>query len=177
MVGDRGWDALGLKPSRDGWLSEDPELTDRLVRESPLGMASLGVWLKRDLRSAKVWALWAFAAGAIALGLLWRDKPAVALGVAVAGFYLWLLWPMVRMFGWGRLQTGIVRAVEAHPAPGQATVLLEGSSTRVGMKENVAQTALTRLGRFEVLFFEEKDPRAWAFEVAFRPLPAGAPKS
>jgi hypothetical protein len=54
--------------------------------------------------------------------------------------------------------------------PGSAFALLEGDPTRVAMNRKCAQSALEHLGRFEVLFFEEKNPKAWALEIGFRPL-------
>lgn len=169
MVADRGWDALGLKPSRDGWLSEDPELIDRLVKDGRLGSGSLAFWLKRDVRAPKVWAIWSVAGVALTLGVLWRDLPAFGFGVIAAVLYLRNFFSFVSAWGRGNLAQRTVYALEPHRAPGYVHALVEGEPVRVAMKENVAQTALMRLGRFEVLFFQEDN-----LELAFRPLQVNA---
>lgn len=174
-MGELDWGKLGLKSSRDGWLSEDPELIDQLTIRGGMGWGrSLGFWLARDARSLKIWGMWAVAGFALALGAWWRDLPTLGLGVIFSGFYCRNLYSMVAMWGRGKLQRGIVRALEPHPAPGSSIALLEGQPTRVAMKEHLAQTALMRLGRFEVLFFEEPNPKACALELAFRPAQLSA---
>lgn len=183
MVADRGWEALGLKPSTLGWLSDDAPFLDRVTLEGPLGFGtSLAFCLGRDVREPKVWWWWAAAALGLGFGAIWRDLPTFGVGAMFAGLYARAVYSLASMFGNRRLQTGIVRALVPHPIPGTVFALLEGDPTRVAMKENVAQTALMRLGRFEVLFFEEKNPKVWACELGFRPLqvsaaPTDAPRS
>ena len=69
--------------------------------------------------------------------------------------------------------TGIVRALAPHPNPDTVFALLEGGPTRVAMKKTTAMAATVRPGRFEAPFFEEKKPKAWAYELGFRPLEVG----
>lgn len=168
MVSDPAWHALGLQVGKDGWISEDPELIDRLITGVFSRSDSAAFWLSRDLRSPKIWAIWGGAVLALGLGVLWRDPVALVAGLLVCGFYVRSVGSMISLWSSGRLQRGIVRTLEPHPLSGFASAVLEGDPTRVVMKRETAQLAREKLGNFEVLFFEEKKPNSFALELAFR---------
>ncbi len=170
MVALFNWDSLGLKPSNHGWLSEDPSLLNHLVLKGSLGSGSLAFWLRRDARSPKMWGLWGLCFLCFFLAVLWRDLAPLVVGWLLAFMLLRNLYSMVSMWGTGKLRSGIVHAVEPHPLAGHVIALLEGQSTRVAMKKVSADAALAHLGRFEVLYFEETNPKALALELGFRRL-------
>lgn len=173
---DASWLEFGLKPSADGWLSSDVELLNRLTRDGSLGRGAWLFWLKRDARSLRTWAIWSACIASLGFGVFWRDPAGIVIGLVVAAFYLRLLSGMATMWGGGRLMTGVVRALEPHPMASVVTALLEDQPTRVVMNKKTAEVAQARLGRFEVLFFEEKDPKAYALELAFRPVRDVSPR-
>ena len=167
MVALFNWDSLGLKPSNHGWLSADPALLNHLVLKGSLGSGSLAFWLRRDARSPKMWGICFLC---FFLAVLWRDLMPLVVGWMLAFLLLRNLHSMVSMWSTGKLRSGVVHMVEPHPLSGHVIALLEGQTTRVAMKKKSAEAALAHLGRFEVLYFEERDPKALAIELGFRRL-------
>lgn len=133
---------------------------------------SLVFCIGRDVREPKIWGWWSVALAGLTFGSIWREPLTFGVGAILAVNYARGVLSLASLFGTRRLQTGIVRAFEPHPNPDTVFALLEGDPTRVAMGKSTAMAALARLGRFEVLFFEEKDPKVWAYELGFRPLEA-----
>jgi hypothetical protein len=175
--------------SQDGWIIDNPDAYQFLVRHDPPRPGSFLQVLKLDARDSQVRRYWVTIGGLVGIGAVglwigsvtgtpWLMLPgfvAIGAGGGLLVLLIRLFLPAVRNQRLGHLLRGEIRSlgppVLARGCSKTNALLSDGRSILVALSNTPATELLSRYGRAEVLLLASPDEK-WGSVIAIRAVPA-----